>query len=181
MRQGNAAVSLLLKMSISRSVTAPPDSRAPTPQPSTAGTPATPVGVTGPITVSLKLGENGFSFANGKWIPVAPQTDGPSQREMVEAAELERLKKELDDVRARADAVEQERNLLVFKNKLLTEMVRRFVVRYFGASPMMALHKKITFITVGCVATGLQEKRRRIDDRTHAGGSIEVAADHGTS
>lgn len=147
-------------MSIARSVTAPPDSRASTPQTSAADTPLTPFGVTGPISVSLKLGETGFAFSNGKWNAITPFADGPSPRDMVEAAELERLKKELDAVRAHADAVEQERNLLVFKNKLLTEMVRLV----FRPPDSVADHsglrciETVAFFAVGRVSTGLQEE-----------------------
>lgn len=93
--------------------------------PPTALPPAeTEADVSGPIEIKLTLGKNELGFRNGEWI-AKPSTSEPKPPvPMVEASEVESLRKQLEELKSRVDIVEQERNLLLFKNKLLTELVR---------------------------------------------------------
>ena len=92
----------------------------------------------GPIAVTLKLGEFDVQFRNGAWFGRAPGAEPVVTRPTVDAEEAQALQKQVDELKARLVAQESEKNVLVFKNRLLTEMVRGICgvnAQYYGPDP----------------------------------------------
>ena len=75
------------------------------------------------IPVSLTLGDAQLVFRDGVWTVQGPEGDAVPPP-TVDTAELERLQKQLDELTGRVEASERERNLLQFRNRVLTELVR---------------------------------------------------------
>lgn len=86
-----------------------------------------PVAVSDQINVGLKLGDQELTFDKGVWSRVARRAGDEEPRPVVDTAEIERLRKLLDEQKSRADSLEQEKQLLLLKNRILTEMVRMFI------------------------------------------------------